>query len=262
MTKFSKKRFAFTMVELMIILSIMGIILTASTKIYKAKTDYMQTSMYYSAFSALKQAFGELVSQGCTATDVTNGICYDRNNVPAVGHDLINNRGLCDRLSGILNITSSSCSTSTAVTEASNFNTETPNLVLSNGMRIFNIGRTGAFETFSVYVDIDGLKGDGKYQKDVFLFVGYYDGTILPSGTAADNSKNMKANVFTINASGVETELLHGVSYAKAFCSSLSDTKIAQTDPDMNGYCTDYAYTNSVACKANGCNLQIIKPGY
>ena len=145
--------------------------------------------------------------------------------------------------------------------DGSNFKTATPNLVLSNGMRIYNIARTNSTTTFAIYVDIDGKRGDGIYGVDVYKFLLYVDGALLTYGSVADDTDYLKASVYYTDTNGTEIRALDVAGYKTAFCASLTDTQIAQTSiSDLAAYCI--GYSNNVNCKTSGCQIKILKPGF
>lgn len=255
---------AFTIAELMLVVMVIGIIMAVTQKINRERLNYQRGALYYSAYVNLKAAVGNLAAEGCTDTDVTNGFCTTKKALPQVSHTSTS-RGFCDRYANELNTIRAVDCTQTGLT--------TPNFTLTNSQRVFGIGGAASaippvtpVTSYLVKIDINGTKGNTTLGEDVFQFVVYLDGTSLPADSAGNDSTYLRARLTYVPETGVITLVpdTRGIAYAKAYCLSLSDTQLALTaNPNNSGYCSSFGYTlNSTYCKSNGCQIDMIKPGY
>lgn len=245
---------AFTLSELMIALAVLSIVVAATIKVTKVQTTYINKYMYYAAFMNLKQGVGEVLAQGCTAADVTNGDCTTVKALPQKGYDSsYTTRGLCYRLSQIFNTVGAVDCTKTAT---SGFASATPNFILSNGAKFFNLGTTAASSSYTVYIDFDGSRGSSVLNTDVMAFIVNTDGTVYPepSSTGATNSGYLAASVRYRSATSPfpYVWLYKGISYYYATC---------YAEGTYNGTtCT--TPTQASACTTNTCQVAIIKPSF
>lgn len=64
MTKIWKKKHAFTVAEIMVVVMIIAVVASSTIGISKIRADYMNKFMYYSTFTSLKKAVSELITEG------------------------------------------------------------------------------------------------------------------------------------------------------------------------------------------------------
>lgn len=185
MNNFQKKGLAFTLMELMIALVIIGVVSIVTVKIISSRTDYIYKYMYNATLKDLKMGVGTLIAEGIADS---KGNLYKY--LPAAGHT-DNEDGFCDRLSSLLNtIGPSDCSKT--VDEAGPFDTTTANFITTNGMRFFNFGANpDANNIYTVYVDIDGAKGKSQLNSDVYKFQIDRCGQLLINGSPPTCTVNM-----------------------------------------------------------------------
>lgn len=253
MTKYNKKHKGFTMSEMMIVITIIAIITIISVRISKSKSNYESSFMTYAAFTNLKSAIGGLIADGYLDAGSNR-----QTGLPPSWNSAALPYGLCQRLadatitgSGIFNVTGTpNCGASTTTTIFTNtyllFTT-------TNGQRFFYSG--GAYP-YTIYVDINGLKGTGTINQDVLAFTVAQDGTVLPASNsiAYTNTNYLSASVKYVNA-GLNTTLYNGVTFQDAACFSrlLSGAT----------YCTGHsADANCPNTAANTCEVVVNKPGF
>lgn len=164
MNSLFKIKTAFTLMELMIALVIIGVVSVVTVKILSSRNDYVYKYMYNATLKDLKMGVGTLIAEG-TADSKGNLYKY----LPANGHTS-NEDGFCDRLSSILNTVGPSDCTRTITDEAGPFDTTTANFIATNGMRFFNFGSDPTNNIYTIYVDIDGAKGNSQFNSDVYRF--------------------------------------------------------------------------------------------
>lgn len=250
--KLLKKLNAFTLAEIMVVMVIISVLASGTITLTKYKNNYVNKYMYYSAFINLKQGVGALISEGCSDSDLTNSICDAKNKLPRYGYNAsYSTRNLCYRLSQVFNTVGTIDCTQTAT---SGFSTATPNFILTNGIRFFNLGTTAATNSYTIYIDFDGPRRSGTLNTDVMAFIINTDGSVYPepSSTAANDATYLAASVRYRNtaASPVYIWLYKSISYRAALCYATgSYNGAACTSP-----------TQDAACTTNNCQVVIIKP--
>lgn len=243
---------AFTMAEVMISIMIMSVLAMATIGINKSRTTYINKYMYYSAFTNLTAGIGELIAAGCTATDVTNGICATTKTLPIKGHDAVNSRGLCDRIVDIFNTVGTiNCNLTTA---PANYTDSNLNFTTTNGARYFGFGVDPVSSVYTVYIDIDGKSRNATLNQDVMKFFVQTDGTIYPDSSTANigpnNTNYLSASVSYVDSSGNTIWLERGVTYKQAVC-------------DAKGvYYAAVSCSINPTCSTNICSVTTDKPGY
>lgn len=265
-------RKAFTIAEVLIAIIIMGIIATLTVKINQVKDGYVNKFMYYSAFINLKQAVDQMMAEGCTNEDITNGYCTDFSSLPNIGNTA-NSRGFCDRLADMLNtVGTTRCDLSitsptvnaTPVTPANgtSLTSYTNIFKLTNGITVKNIGYTtiNSIPYYIVNIDIDGTsKRSSKYNEDVVAFAVDSYGIAWPytyGGTTAPayNTDYLTASV-AYKDYNKYVMVATGLSYHDAKCTANGDY--------MNDVCT--SPTQSSSCTIDSehfCEIIINKPGW
>ena len=158
------------------------------------------------------------------------------------------------------------CQGSAIASNTTDFSDKKPDVTLRNGLRIYNMhndataiamlaGNTqgGVYDGvpntnaygYTVYIDIDGVKGDSKLWSDVYPFyitlsgkvIPGYDATANPSGSGADSKSHMQVSV--------EYEHYNG--------GKRSITWLAKSVPFKEGAClSGYVGDGTPYCKNNG----------
>lgn len=254
---------AFALAEVMIVLSVIGIVAVATIGITHTKANnFTNQYMTYSAFTNLKEGVGALLNAGCTSGVSTVCPVQGASALPIVGHDAAATPlGLCDRLaSEVFNAVGT---VNCALTTTSGFNAANANFITTNGMRFYNFGNNSPLSnsvngatvyTYKVFIDIDGAGGSSTLNKDVLPFIIRTDGLVLPyrvSGTAfsvngasaSDNVNYLSASVGYRTGSGSYNVFENGVGYAEAYCdangsywSYNSGTSVYLNDTTCTGY--------------------------
>lgn len=278
------KNFAFTLAEVLVVLLVIGIIITAGMGVQRAKKNYVNKFMAYSAFTNLKSGIDELVAEGCTDDDLkpqVDGISYvckgKSGYIPQVGQGGwgYNNRGLCERLTDKYNIVGNpNCNQPVVSSGTTNFNGLTPNFKVTNSMKFYNFGSNptqyGSNYVYTVYLDIDGDARKGILGDDVLAFDISTDG-----GVILDNSANMANVIDTTDYLTADVRYfdrtnqkyvypVSGLSYRQAIC---------QADAVPASITTPAAYCNGISrisvCSStptppasNSCEVVLDKPHF
>lgn len=260
-----KKIRAFTLAEVTVVLVIIGLIATLMIKYGNKKANYyVNKYMSYAALTTLQNGVTEMLVQGCLPTDLVIAlppsapmpICAVPTGViPEIANDIVANRGFCNRLSDMFNITGSPDCTAIA-NDGTNFATATPNFVTANGLKFFNLGTDSMGIFYTVYIDIDGSRNKGELNKDVMKFTVNVNGTVLPSfdSQIATNPNYLTASVrYPIQNSPNFQYVATGVNYLTAVC----DAKGAYFGTACSAASTAIYNSN---CLNNNCEVVINKP--
>jgi hypothetical protein len=292
------KKIAFTLVEVLIVLVIVGFIAWPFIQAAKKGTrHYTNSLLSYSALDSLTNAAYDMANNpGCTASDmaasgglhpycpgttgsISTGVIPWYLSTAADASTPI--RGFCDRLANEeLNVVGTNiCSAPVAVTDASNFNSITPTFTASNGMRFFfpqsstpNPSAKTAAGIYTLYVDIDGPRRSGRYTEsaagqkdvDVIKFLISMDGnTVVPdaSGIAANDVDYLTASVSYKNGTN-DVNVLTGVPFRQAYC-AVNTNPFPKVDP-TTVYCSAHgsyaAVVQNVTCATQTCTATYVKP--
>ena len=185
---------------------------------------------------------------------------------------------------------SSVCSGSVISNGITDFSNKSPDITLRNGLRIYNMhSDAGALSMlanntqggvydgvpntnsygYTVYVDIDGSKGDSQLWSDVYPFyitlsgkiIPAYDHSANPNGSGGDSVRHLQVSVENENyASGKRSIkwLAKSVPFKEGAC-------IAGYVGDATPYCKNGTpYTQAVECSSNSinsfCRVKQIQP--
>lgn len=264
MNSFCKKVKAFTLAEVAITLMVLALIASATIKITKSRsTQYLNSFMYYSAFTNLQKGIEELVAVGCdngtAPNDLTKGYCAAQYSLPINGHNA-DSRGLCDRLvTEEFNTAGTVDCTRTISSETGQFDTAHANFITTNGMRFFNFASNAAGGPpifYTVYIDIDGPKRNSVLNEDVMKFKVFTNGTFLPfiDSNGGNLTSYLSASVRYKDENGVRNWPKISVSYKEAACTA------GKAQPIDSGYCG--SYTADSRCSTYICELLINKPEF
>ena len=182
------------------------------------------------------------------------------------------------------------CSGSVISSGTTDFSNKSPDITLRNGLRIYNMhSDAGALSMlanntqggvydgvpntnsygYTVYVDIDGSKGDSQLWSDVYPFyitlsgkiIPAYDHSANPNGSGGDSVRHLQVSVENENyASGKRSTkwLAKSVPFKEGAC-------IAGYVGDATPYCKNGTpYTQAVECSSNSinsfCRVKQIQP--
>lgn len=316
----SYKKTAFTLAEIMIALFISAIIAMIFLKAIRNGTNhYMNNLMSYSALNNLSTAAYDMAQSGCmssggTSNDLTSAATTftpaltpphpycdaatgllprwrHTDSTTVTSPVNIPNRGFCDRFAREeINVTGAIDCTQTA-SDSTNFTTATPNFISTSGARFFNFGsplsgQTAATSTdyYTVYIDIDGKKRNGRMTESVpgssndvdviKFYVAINSDTSVrpfqvipdPDSIASNRTEYLTASVKYLNAGGTAyVYVLTGVDYRTAMCGA--DPTAPQKI--ISDYCTaTHTYgvrTQNAACTSgsgnNPCIFELDEPG-
>lgn len=253
-----KKMKAFTLAEIMIVIAIVSIVTVVTIIHYSPKSTLVNKIDYYYTFINLKQAVAELFVDGCTSTDVSKSYCVCTSTLPTVSHTT-DNRGFCDRLVEKINTVGTVNCAATGATTTANFTDTYLNFSLPSGARYFNFNTSALFAPYTVYVDIDGTKGDHVLGKDVLPFtVSPSDGTVYPyyspsdatSSIGATSTNYLSANVKYTDSTGYYVWADQNVDYYTAVCDA------------TGSYGVGISCTKKAVCSTNNCEVVLNKPAF
>lgn len=270
------KKNAFTLMEIMIVFLIIGIVSAVTIDINRSVVNFRSKYMYFSAFTNLTQAVAELTTEGCTSTDTAVCPTLNSKSLPIVGHNT-SLTGFCDRLSTVFNVldvdatTNATPDCSIALPAATGFDTRVPNIVTRNDTRYFNLSANPVGGVYTVYVDVNGEKGDHVLGIDVIPIMVNTAGNVYPFYSSANASlsiaatdtdyltASVKYSVPVVDVNGVttgfnDTWVEQGVNYLTAIC-SLNGTYYGTACESTTNY------TNNCApAKGHECEIEINKP--
>lgn len=229
MNKLYKKTKAFTIAEVMVTMSIIGIISIALYGTMKAQTNSATRYQYYSAFMNLKQTAGEIIADGYKLNLTTNTVkeLSQKGNYAATDASFA--KGFCQKLTDTMNITGAiNCATATTT----GFNAGNANFQTANGMLYYNLGSDPASNIYTIYIDINGTRDNYTKGKDVMPFLVNVNGEVYPYYNAGDttasdgsNPSNGAINTNYLTASvqyrasdGSLVVVDRGLSYRNALC--------------------------------------------
>jgi hypothetical protein len=253
-------KFGHTLAEVIMAMVVISMIAGFTMKITKHKMEGLVGYYYYSAYSTLKAAAGEIIAE--------------KSSIP-------NDGTLCTLVESYLNVSIDSCNSATSTitgTPNNNFGSYTPDLITRTGARIYNLksnsidlsARLGNDKNGqpimgrTVYIDIDGEKGASTLWQDVFSFLLTDTGLVIPeyraSPAAGGNSnKYLEASVRydTFPTDGTrKTNWLHkSVDFKTAACSSgyVATSTYCSTLPAVTK-------DNTICTAEADCTVVIIKP--
>ncbi len=197
-----RKRFAFTLAEILVVIVIIAVIATVITNIKKTSKTKIDLQQYYIAYNTVTKASKEVQAiYGTAPFKNTNGLCQCLSKV-------LNTVGMvnCD------NIYKGSYDSAYAV-----FST-------GNGLRFFQkddlLLGSGDLIYFRIYVDINGDDGKGVEKRDVFGFDVYPSGKILPSREFVMNNfqAGVTKRVFSTTEPPKRTIFLQNLPVRTAIC--------------------------------------------
>lgn len=263
-----KKLVAFTLSEIMIVVTIIGIVAAITMKITAEQKNYAYKYFYYAAFMNLKQAAGDAVANGYfDGTTTLKQLPPDQNS-------------FCGQLTNIMNTMGTiTCNNAINADDNSDFSLpppdgtgKTPNFVTTNGMRYFLGGNVGTVPSpiYKLYIDIDGKSGKNKYKNggvpiegDIVTFDITKDGLVYPpADSMAVSSKTYLTAAVRYWNGGIYQYVNndHGIDYKTAVCHATGTYPGGScAAPDISIYnsnCLQSSFPGRV------CEVVIDKPGY
>lgn len=173
MTVVNKKVAAFTLAEIIIVLVITAIVSVITIKILASRNNYVYRYAYNASLRVLRMSIGNLIADGTpdpSSPDPAHPNLMKR--LPSVATDAQKD-GFCDRMAELLNtIGDVHCERkydtlrNPYLASAKPFAADQANFILSNGMRFFNMGANPNHNLYTIYIDIDGARGNGTLHND------------------------------------------------------------------------------------------------
>lgn len=193
----------------------------------------------------------------------------------------------CELFERLVNIspTDSVCDGSTVDDDTTEFSDLTPDLILRNGVRLYNVHQDSALipqlrivgqddetsekdmnqQGYIVYADVDGSKGSSILWEDVYPFfitlsgrvVPAYDKEANPDGSGGDSENHMQVSVknetYSDNGHRIIRWLSKSVSFKEGGCQAGYVNSSTQ-------YCGGLFYNNECSLTNSSCQLKIIRP--
>lgn len=252
---------AFTLTEVMIVMTIMSIIIFVFMQTNPFAPKYK--TLYYYTYLNMKKFAGELIATRGNSTLDTNDATF------------------CTSLASALNTVggSSSCAVFYNATASSPFNgmvaanIDSPSFTLSNGQRFYVSNRiTGTPGYRIISVDLNGLSKPNAFDADVVPFAMIDNGEILPLGNPVNDtgylwltvekyavSSGKSSQTFVSNASGK-----NALTFREGYC-------LAGNTSIFPGYCPGTlplpapvpaltAITTNAACAPGAATFCVYKP--
>lgn len=203
-----KRLAGFTLAEVTISFIIIAIIVMATLKIQNSQVEYAQKQVAKATFNNLRSGIGNLIAEGYTSgTSLLKGL-------NPVAHVAADNSGFCDRLASTLStvpiavgssFANSNCATATAISNPSDstqFNSSSLNFKTANGAQYYNFGKDASGGQYTVYVDINTGKNQGKLNTNP---IGFNSDPAQPVVSLNSFTLNGSIIKFNITTSGVIT---------------------------------------------------------
>ena len=193
----------------------------------------------------------------------------------------------CELFEQYVNINPSdrTCNGSSVDTSTTEFSDLTPDLILRNGVRLYNVHQDPAIisqlqiigidtETaekdtnqkgYIIYADVDGSKGNSVLWEDVYPFyitlsgrvIPAYDRGANPEGSGGDSENHLQVSVknetFSANGHRAIKWLSKSVSFKEGACQS------GYID-ELTDYCNGVSYDSECELNNSNCQLKAIQP--
>ncbi len=193
----------------------------------------------------------------------------------------------CELFERLVNIspTDSVCDGSTVNDDTTEFSDLTPDLILRNGVRLYNVHKDPDLipqlrivgqddetsekdmnqQGYIVYADVDGSKGNSILWEDVYPFyitlsgrvVPAYDKEANPDGSGGDSENHLQVSVknetYSDNGHRIIRWLSKSVSFKEGGCQA---GYVNSSTP----YCGGLFYNNECSLTNSSCQLKIIRP--
>lgn len=272
------RKSAYTLAEVVVVMLIIAVIVAISIKITRAKLDSIVSLTYYSAFDTLRSVSEEMLKDFRN----TDEYVKDTDNQDAVTLPRSADN-FCELFISYVNtkINDDDSCKGNSVTDASDFNDKEPDIILRNGMKLYNVSQEAEeiadLENndegvkynknsteidsnkwgYTVYVDLNGNKGNGELWDDVYKYYITLSGKVIPAYNAEGDGGDSRFHLQVSVKEEVEEKWIKkNVSYKEAACSS---GYINSSTP----YCsTATAVLQTIKCAADGadCTLKFIMP--
>ena len=205
-------RLGFTLAEIVITMLIISVVVAMSIKVSKSKLSNTKSYVYYSAYTVLDNASKDMLE----VYDETNNLYIDSPGGTSSNTSVVTlprkGANYCSEFASIVNTSSQlinggqECTGDSISASTTDFSSRKPDIVLSNGIKIFNLRQNPAqiallrnntnslfYVTgggtqmdidesgYTVYVDIDGSGGNSVLWDDVYPFYITMSGKVYPA---------------------------------------------------------------------------------
>lgn len=316
-----KKLRGYTLAEIVVTMVIIAVVAGISIKIARAKLDSIITYTYYTAYSTLKEVATQMIIDfnleeyagiAVPPTTTEGETCESGQELTENKHDCQNavitvprvasaasltegtkQKTFCEKFVEYVNTNDTSevlgevdsepaeCAGDSITSTESSFAEKKADVVLRNGMRIYNLNQnainigklnnilpSGSYPgigntnraSYTIYVDIDGSSGPSTKWKDVFPFYITLSGKTIPAyntdGVGGNDRKYLQTSASKTSTTGTEW-LTKSVSFKESACVS---GYIPQNNEAKCTYCGDIGYNEDCDLDGNYCRMHTIKP--
>jgi len=251
---------AFTLTEIIIAIIVMTVIAAVTLRITKAHTDMIVSYLYYGTYDNLRTVVAQIVANNTNNSTSLDGL------------------GLCDEFKKLVNMSNTLtdtqvCHGTTSISDSTDFANAIPDIVLANGMRIYNVQNVmtdnhylGLY--YRLYVDINAGKNDSVLWEDIFPFIILPNGHVIPEyprdGTEAGGNSthyletSVQYDSYDTNGNRHVSWLEKSIPFNRAACLSGLDSNL-----NMDGYCRSIpVYQDTTHCTTSDadCRIVVVKP--
>ena len=173
----------YTLAEIVVTIIVLGIVTSLTLKITAIKLTRVNRYNYYAAYNVLSELASELIYESEDGTIPTSNLCVEFQDRLNLTSEKV-----------VVNDTerTPSCSIGHSINSSTDFSSIVPNLVARNDL-------TG----YTIYVDLDGQRGEAELWKDVVPFYLTISGKVIPaypsSGSITISGGNSKdAMMFSV----------------------------------------------------------------
>lgn len=178
----------YTLAEIVVTIIVLGIVASLTLKITAIKLTRVNRYNYYAAYNVLSELASELIYESEDGTIPTSNLCVEFQDRLNLTSEKV-----------IVNDTerTPSCSIGHSINSSTDFSNIVPNLVARNGIRFYNLSSIPSAITqlngaagndlmgYTIYVDLDGQRGEAELWKDVVPFYLTISGKVIPAYPAS-----------------------------------------------------------------------------
>lgn len=295
------KKSGFTLTEVVIVMLVIAVVAGISIRISKSRTDKIISTSYYSTYSVLSDVTALMLGDyRATNTytdkadytppegaDVTISSC-DEGKIYSISEDkCVNNPitiprkavNFCKHFASYVNTSAEDCTGDSISSTDTDFSSKTPDIVMRNGIKLFNLSAAEPDEIsdlagntsgasyieivntnaagYIIYADIDGGHGNSVLWEDVYPFYITMSGLVIPAYSSSEeagaNSKfHLEVSVLDENPEG-KNWIVKSVPFQEGAC------KQGYVGEDTS-YCGSNNQHNDCKTDGHDCQLKILRP--
>ncbi len=261
-----KKHFAYTLSEVVLAICIIAVVVAVSVRIHRRAVDISTSLEYYNMYSTLKTAAAEMIKRDDQGVYI----------LPDKGEDFC--KSFAKRANTAQLSQSNECEGAEIADNETSFSGKTPDIILRNGMRIYNASQdfkkildgnlSGiTYDSkdideygYLVYVDLNGSNiGENELWDDVFPFYVTLSGKVVP----AYNDDNLGGNdksYLQVSVSEESTEKVTWVAKSVTFKEGACKMGYVNKDSDYCKKSPAIDISNTCNNEQNDCKLKVIIP--